>query len=606
MPYLGSKTVADCRQLALTLHPKVRGLRAGYDRVRPQWEARDPVGARRYGKDLGQLEARWRTAVKAAQKVRVSSSRDARTTFADKPHAKLIRAVRQGGLAAPVRSGDLSELSGRLHRAYDRLRPTAFGYDALDPYCSAMTSGGPSEGGPEGSGLTKSVADCAALVGRYGDAVNRAIAESGRGPCADWQDALTLLALKAGDPTLAAHPPADIAATVAANEDLASTPADEVYSLLVRVVSDWLPGAARGSFGHDGDGLPFPGPCRNCGSTTAGWAKDFRCTCEACGMPRYDKGAPTVEAARRAKNVLAAQLERQPWLRGIGIGGRPGCYAVKVNVGASAPYSAIPRTVAGVPTLIDVVGDIRPFGLDPSSIAQGLQSVESTVSNAAAGGPRIGFDWTSPVQSLQAYAGAIKNLLDCKELIDNYSVQIPALADRLGAAASAWQAADPSGYAAFAASYGQLTAQWGAAVGAAQARINSQSQIDLSSTAAPSEYAALLSAADQFNALSSQLDQQASTLGAKLPAAPAAVQPAQNPSSAFLQQTSAAIQAARDAAAGIQKETKGEWDDVAPWVKGGVVVAAVGVIGYALAQVATVGGLLKGQVAEYASRRARH
>ena len=444
----------------------MRGLRAGYDRVRPQWEARDPVGARRYGRDLGQLEARWCTAVKAAQKVRISAQRDARSTFADKPHAKMVRAVRQGGLAAPARSGDLSDLGARLRRVYDKLRPAAFGYDALDPYGSAMTSGGPSEGGPEGSGLTKSVADCAVLIGRYGGAVNRAIEESGRGPCADWQGALTLLALKADDPTLAAQSPEDLAATVAANEDLASTPADEVYSLLVRVVSDWLPGAA--------------------------------------------------------------------------------------------------------------------------------------------GGPRIGFDWTSPVQSLQAYAGAIKNLLDCKELIDNYSVQIPALADRLGAAASAWQAADPSGYAAFAASYGQLTAQWGAAVGAAQARINSQSQIDLSSTAAPSEYAALLSAADQFNALSSQLDQQASTLGAKLPAAPAAVQPAQNPSSAFLQQTSAAIQAARDAAAGIQKETKGEWDDVAPWVKGGVVVAAVGVIGYALAQVATVGGLLKGQVAEYASRRARH
>ena len=183
--------------------------------------------------------------------MRISAQRDARSTFADKPHAKMVRAVRQGGLAAPARSGDLSDLAARLRRVYDKLRSTAFGYDALDPYGSAMTSGGPSEGGPEGSGLTKSVADCAALIGRYGDTVNRAIEESGRGPCADWQDALTLLALKAGDPTLAAHPPADIAATVAANEDLASTPADEVYSALVRVISDWLPGATGDSFGID-------------------------------------------------------------------------------------------------------------------------------------------------------------------------------------------------------------------------------------------------------------------------------------------------------------------------------------------------------------------
>ena len=34
---------------------------------------------------------------------------------------------------------------------------------------------------------------------------------------------------------------------------------------------------------------------------------------------------------------------------------------------------------------------------------------------------------------------------------------------------------------------------------------------------------------------------------------------------------------------------------VAPWVKGGVVVAAIGVIGYALAQIATITGAFKNE-----------
>jgi hypothetical protein len=248
MPYLGSRTVADCQALALALHPKVRGLRAAYDRMRPRWEARDLMGARCYGRDLSQLEARWRTAVKRAQSVRVAKGRSAATTFADKPHAKMVRAVRQGGAGGQLRPGDLADLVKRLSRTYERLRPATFGYDVADPYGSAMTSGGAAGGLPSGgAGLTRSVADCAALVGQYGDAVNAAIGKSGRGPCAEWQTALTLLALKAGDPTLAAQAleaPGDVARLVAADEDLASTPAEEVHGLLVRVIGDWVPSGA--------------------------------------------------------------------------------------------------------------------------------------------------------------------------------------------------------------------------------------------------------------------------------------------------------------------------------------------------------------------------
>ncbi len=458
MPYLGSRTVADCQALALALHPKVRGLRAAYDRVRPQWEARDLFGAQRYARDLSHLESRWRTAVKSAQKVRIPRQHGVSTTFADKPYAKMVRAVRQGGADAPPRGGDLHEMSVRLRRVYAKLRPAVFGYDASDPYASAMTASGAGLAG-SGSGLTKSVADCAQLVGQYGEDVRKAIARSASGRCADWDGALVLLALKAGDPSLSSEPPEVMAQLIASNEDCASTPAGDVYDQLVKTIGDWLPSGGAAS-------------------------------------------------------------------------------------GASSA---------------------------------------------------IGFDWTSPVQSLQAWAGATQSLQDCKDLIANYSVQIPALGDRLHAANDAWQKADPSGLATFTAAYAKLVADWGSAVGPAQAKIASADPTGLSSSPAPTEYAALLAAAQEYTSLTVQLDVEAHKLGAVLPTAPAAVQPPQSPSSAFLQQTSAAIAAAKDAATGLKNETKSEWDDVAPWVKGGVVVAAIGVIGYALAQIATITGALKSE-----------
>lgn len=68
--------------------------------------------------------------------------------------------------------------------------------------------------------------------------------------------------------------------------------------------------------------------------------------------------------ARRAKVVLKERLGRAPWLRGIGIGGEPGNYCVKVNVDALTEEVrvAVPLMVEGVRVVVDPVGSIRPFG----------------------------------------------------------------------------------------------------------------------------------------------------------------------------------------------------------------------------------------------------
>jgi hypothetical protein len=64
----------------------------------------------------------------------------------------------------------------------------------------------------------------------------------------------------------------------------------------------------------------------------------------------------------RAKLVLRAKLGRPSWLRGIGLGGEPGDYCIKVNVAelTNEVRASLPKTVDGVPVQVEAVGTLRP------------------------------------------------------------------------------------------------------------------------------------------------------------------------------------------------------------------------------------------------------
>jgi len=69
----------------------------------------------------------------------------------------------------------------------------------------------------------------------------------------------------------------------------------------------------------------------------------------------------SVAEAQQAKAVLKERIGRPSWLRGIGIGGEPGDYCVKVNVSALTDEvrAVVPSAVGGVRVVIDAVGTIR-------------------------------------------------------------------------------------------------------------------------------------------------------------------------------------------------------------------------------------------------------
>lgn len=122
-------TLHDCRTLEGVLHPKIEALRAQHGALRASWETADIFGAERFRRDLGGLDARWKDAQRALARVR--QGRRASLTPAEPAYDRLVRAVRQGGATAPLRRGDLAELTRRLHR-----RAGSFGFDLAEVWNS--------------------------------------------------------------------------------------------------------------------------------------------------------------------------------------------------------------------------------------------------------------------------------------------------------------------------------------------------------------------------------------------------------------------------------------------------------------------------------------
>ena len=68
----------------------------------------------------------------------------------------------------------------------------------------------------------------------------------------------------------------------------------------------------------------------------------------------------SIEKARLAKERAKAELANLPGIVGIGIGKVGADYAVKVNLRAALPSGAgVPERIAGVPVVLEVVGEIR-------------------------------------------------------------------------------------------------------------------------------------------------------------------------------------------------------------------------------------------------------
>ena len=63
--------------------------------------------------------------------------------------------------------------------------------------------------------------------------------------------------------------------------------------------------------------------------------------------------------AERAKISLKNKLGKPIWLRGIGIGGKPGNYCIKVNIASTTKEAChIPGIINGVPVIVEIVGNI--------------------------------------------------------------------------------------------------------------------------------------------------------------------------------------------------------------------------------------------------------
>lgn len=68
----------------------------------------------------------------------------------------------------------------------------------------------------------------------------------------------------------------------------------------------------------------------------------------------------SIDQARQAKERAKTELASLPGVVGIGIGKVGADYAVKVNLREALPHSAgVPDKIAGVPVLLEVVGDLR-------------------------------------------------------------------------------------------------------------------------------------------------------------------------------------------------------------------------------------------------------
>jgi hypothetical protein len=65
-----------------------------------------------------------------------------------------------------------------------------------------------------------------------------------------------------------------------------------------------------------------------------------------------------IEKAKCAKTILKNRFGKADWLCGIGIGGTPGNYCVKVNVSSDEARRYVPDIINDVPVIVMVVGNI--------------------------------------------------------------------------------------------------------------------------------------------------------------------------------------------------------------------------------------------------------
>jgi hypothetical protein len=70
--------------------------------------------------------------------------------------------------------------------------------------------------------------------------------------------------------------------------------------------------------------------------------------------------AITIEQARKAKDEALKSLTLSLPIVGLGLTKQGDNYAVKVNLSHHIPQAKLPRRMAGVPVVYEVVGLIRP------------------------------------------------------------------------------------------------------------------------------------------------------------------------------------------------------------------------------------------------------
>ena len=70
--------------------------------------------------------------------------------------------------------------------------------------------------------------------------------------------------------------------------------------------------------------------------------------------------AVSIEQARKAKEEAAISLMAKFPIVGLGLSKRGDDYVVKVNLSRRIPVTRLPRFLAGVPIIYEVVGSIHP------------------------------------------------------------------------------------------------------------------------------------------------------------------------------------------------------------------------------------------------------
>lgn len=227
--------------------------------------------------------------------------------------------------------------------------------------------------------------------------------------------------------------------------------------------------------------------------------------------------------------------------------------------------------------------------------------------------PGFGFEWSevwnanpavSAYNDFQAWTGNVKNLKDCADMITVFRVAIPDLVHNFDLLAPAWRAVSPEGVEAFARDVGAMQAAWNAAVARVQPMLNEYGASD--TTAAQEEWDALNAAAGQTVPLNARLAQGRRAVATSGGPAPAFVnrplpQPKADSQDGFMKWTDpnrgGVPGMLADAGSRLVGDKNGERRGDTPWyadplgnrwIQAGLVVGAIGVVGYTLSEVRAV------------------